>query len=931
VTGLFDASEHRSSQLDGDEPAQWRGFAPPPGSRDRDPDDVEAVRGAEFAALRRALDTPGPAGRVVVLTGGPGSGKTHLVSALVRDRSRTAASVAVHRFTADSGPGVVAELAGGLDRPRLGPGSGRRRLLVLDDVHLADCEAVAVLAGVISGELRPALDVVLAVRPRQMPSELAEAVRLGTVFGNATNIELGPLPDEGLLALGGRLPHGPAAPELRRRSGGSPFNLGALLALQHAEQGGDITALAAYDFSVARETRGLTPVERTVLNAAAVLRGRFDVGLVAAVSDLDVLDVAEAIGALVRRDLVRPDNSSGLYAVRDRVFAELLHRRVDPHWADQAHRRAARILAERGLSDQEIGFHLLNSSRGSPDELDRLVRAAEDMLHTNVVEAVTWLNRVIAEISENTPTGLRARVLLARALALGGRLADSRELLFQVLEHRAQADPTALADLVAFIAIAEGTLSRDEQTLPVLAEFLADPELRGTSAWPRLVLADGCRQAMVGDVAPVELTEDALAAARDRLDHATVVGLLAVLALGWIVGGEVDAAVGAVRTGAEVLARCPERALSQRLEAPFLLGLADVFLGWYSQAHTHLQRGVDLSNRFQQPYLLPSMLVLLSEAQRHLGMLAEARTSAERAITDGGQVSALRHSQAVALQSLSEVWLEPVGTERAKTLAREALAGQAATSANVNGSASIAALALAMTAWLTGDPQHCVTLLLNEGRGSDLRAIPIAQRAKTWEVLCVAGLDAGLPLSEWADRCAELARRIPLDCYIAYSRLTAGHQHRAEGAAAEAARSYLDGAQRFMKLGMAVEQAYALGLAAGALGTAGDVEQARTRTKLAVEIAQRSQARTLVHWLDRDAAAARRGREVDDGSPLRGLTQREREVAELIGSGMRRKEVAARLAISTRTVDVHLTRIYRKTGVSSKTELALALQAHDSR
>jgi DNA-binding CsgD family transcriptional regulator len=52
------------------------------------------------------------------------------------------------------------------------------------------------------------------------------------------------------------------------------------------------------------------------------------------------------------------------------------------------------------------------------------------------------------------------------------------------------------------------------------------------------------------------------------------------------------------------------------------------------------------------------------------------------------------------------------------------------------------------------------------------------------------------------------------------------------------------------------------------------------------------------------------------------LTPQERSVAELVASGMSNREVAAELLVSVKTVEVHLTRIYAKLGISSRGQLA---------
>jgi len=61
------------------------------------------------------------------------------------------------------------------------------------------------------------------------------------------------------------------------------------------------------------------------------------------------------------------------------------------------------------------------------------------------------------------------------------------------------------------------------------------------------------------------------------------------------------------------------------------------------------------------------------------------------------------------------------------------------------------------------------------------------------------------------------------------------------------------------------------------------------------------------------------------GTGVEPLTAREREVALLAGSGVRSREISERLHLSTRTVDTHLARVYRKLGVNGREELGPAL------
>jgi DNA-binding NarL/FixJ family response regulator len=60
--------------------------------------------------------------------------------------------------------------------------------------------------------------------------------------------------------------------------------------------------------------------------------------------------------------------------------------------------------------------------------------------------------------------------------------------------------------------------------------------------------------------------------------------------------------------------------------------------------------------------------------------------------------------------------------------------------------------------------------------------------------------------------------------------------------------------------------------------------------------------------------------------PIAGLTAREREILELVASGLSNKRVALRLDLQEKTIKHHLTRIFAKLGVSNRTEAAMALR-----
>jgi DNA-binding CsgD family transcriptional regulator len=67
-----------------------------------------------------------------------------------------------------------------------------------------------------------------------------------------------------------------------------------------------------------------------------------------------------------------------------------------------------------------------------------------------------------------------------------------------------------------------------------------------------------------------------------------------------------------------------------------------------------------------------------------------------------------------------------------------------------------------------------------------------------------------------------------------------------------------------------------------------------------------------------------------EGVPLTDLTPQELQVALLVGEGATNREVGAALFLSPKTVEAHLSRIYRKLSIRSRTELARLVASEDA-
>lgn len=122
-----------------------------------------------------------------------------------------------------------------------------------------------------------------------------------------------------------------------------------------------------------------------------------------------------------------------------------------------------------------------------------------------------------------------------------------------------------------------------------------------------------------------------------------------------------------------------------------------------------------------------------------------------------------------------------------------------------------------------------------------------------------------------------------------------------------------------------LEHARALVEHGGALRRAKQRIEARERLREGVEIAHRLGALALLAQANDELAAtgARPRKVVQTG--LETLTASERKVAQLAADDMSNKDIAQALFITVKTVEVHLSSVYRKLEISSRRQLASTL------
>jgi DNA-binding CsgD family transcriptional regulator len=122
-----------------------------------------------------------------------------------------------------------------------------------------------------------------------------------------------------------------------------------------------------------------------------------------------------------------------------------------------------------------------------------------------------------------------------------------------------------------------------------------------------------------------------------------------------------------------------------------------------------------------------------------------------------------------------------------------------------------------------------------------------------------------------------------------------------------------------------LEHARALTDLGAALRRANRRSEARGELRDGLELAGRCGAGALVERARTELRAA--GGQVSDprGTGVQQLTVSERRVAELAAEGQSNPEIAQTLFVTRKTVETHLSRVYRKLGIPGRMKLAQAL------
>ncbi|MDQ3789480.1 MAG: AAA family ATPase, partial [Actinomycetota bacterium] len=342
--------------------------------------------------------------------------------------------------------------------------------LVLDDMHWADGDSLALLEYLLDTRPAEAMLVAVAYRPRQAPLRLLSALTKPSVAPGLERIELAPLaPRDAARLVRASGWHGPTD-AIVAAGGGNPLYL---LALTHAE---DIPVPGGVRAALLSDVDSASPAARHLARSAAVVGDPFDPDVVVEVAGLDRPSAAEAIDELHRRDVVRPESGT-LLRFRHPLLRRMIYDGAPPAWRRSAHRAAITALRWRGASVLAEAAHLeLCAGPGDLDAVEVLVKAAELAGPRAPASAARWLRCALERVPDTEAASLRwldHRIGLARYLVLAGQLTEARTTLPTVTGHLPIAPDPRRTEVVVLRATVERLLGNHNDARRLLAAELA--------------------------------------------------------------------------------------------------------------------------------------------------------------------------------------------------------------------------------------------------------------------------------------------------------------------------------------------------------------------------------------------------------------------------------------------------------------------------
>jgi DNA-binding CsgD family transcriptional regulator len=645
-----------------------------------------------------------------------------------------------------------------------------------------------------------------------------------------------------------------------------------------------------------------TEARAALLMAAAAGTAPLEVltrALTASGTDPSRLEAAEAAGLVEirdgRLDFSHPLVRAAIYQRADPATRRAAHRALAEAFSNDPKRRAAHLAAAAVLPDEQVAAEL--------EEAGRAIRA-----HGLFDAALTPLRRAV-ELSPAEPERSRRALLAAETALVAGHIENAGRLLGQLA--LASAPPPLPADAAVLRArIAHVTGDTGVDTYAVLCEQAGriadlDPE---RAAHMLALAAELASSATADGGRALEAARRAAALVSPSGDDPVVTKALGDALLN---AGKLSEGLEMLARAAEIYVRAPryqeDPAALQR--GAFCLERMDRF----AEAYEVAARAVQSARRQGAVGLLPSLVGLAGEQCVRLGRWEGASAHFAEAAALAEQLGQLAEWGFI-VACMAELLALRGQVDQARAAAARAAAHAHGSDWTAN-AVGLVERTVALGSGDVGGVLDAVDLL--DGRhavwvsADDLELLEIAIRGGQEEraLRVIAELSAVPMLPLAASRLARCRGQLIEAYEEAFETALAGFT--ALGTPLEAARTELALGERRRRQGQRVAARAAL---RSALSTFDD---------LGAEL-----------WAQRASRELRASGERLRRGPVQAivsLTPQEEQIARLVTEGRTNREIGSILFISPKTVEAHLSRVFRKLEVRSRLELAqrLARQSTD--
>ena len=829
----------------------------------------------------------------------------------------------------------------------------RPLVLILDDVHWADPASVELLGSLLRQPPDAGVLIALAARPGQLPArlktELDHALRADTL----TRLTLKAMTRAEAHELLAPSIDPRTAATLYDESGGNPFYLEQLARSLGRRTAGHLAIpRIAADLGVpppvasalADELAQLSDTAHVVLQGAAVLGDTFEPELAAAAAGVVEPVALTAVDELTALGVIRGTDLPRRFRFRHPLVRRAVYDSTPAGWLLSAHERSAAALGGRGATATERAHHVERSGKqGDVQAVSVLRQAGEEAAHRAPESAARWYGAALRLLRDDAPASDRVELLLARAgtLATCGHFTESYDALLESYEL-APADAVDLrVRLTTACAGTEHLLGLHDAAHQRLTDALAglnDPASPEAVALLLELAVDGVYGLRFPQI--VRFAEQALDTARPLGDLPLTATAAAALAWGNALCGLFPQAEEHRAEAADLVDGLSDRDLARRLDAAVHLAGAELYLDRFEAAGAHAERVIAVARSTGQPAFIPFAFLVLAWVRMLRGELRDGAETLDAAIEEA---RLLRNEQSLAALVLNRslTALAAGDLELAVTTAREAV--DLTRDADSGLVPAGAALALCAALVESGDPGlgDAVELMLDRWGGPGLPYMPDGSfRAKWLELLtrCLVALGRRVDAERIAaDALASAGEMRGLRMATAMAERAAAAMALEAGDAQLAASRALASATAADEVDIPIEAALSRTLAGRALAKAGEHGRAITELETAATVLHACGAMRYRDAAERELR--RLGRHVHRRTPpgeaggvgVAALTQRERQVADLVVARFTNPEIAEALFLSPKTVETHLRHIFHKLDVTSRVELARAVEAAPQR